>query len=292
MVSIVRRKPLTVVAVVATLVVAVVVLLIILLSVFQERIAFQPQRPPYPAADGARRVDYYAADGQSLFAYLVGTPAADKPLLIAFHGNADMAVLQLDWAKETSQRTGVSVLLAEYRGYAGLPGKPTYKGSQLDADAAYLFAEKTLHVQPGRIALFGHSLGSAIASELATRHRPFVLILQSPFTSARDMAKSVLGHRPGKVGWNLFSRIHFDTMERVKDLDAPVSVAHGERDRLIPMSMGRAVFGSAREKGEWLLVPQASHNDVSVRGGDAYWQWMTLSLQLHSTKPAQRNAGS
>ena len=280
MVSIARRKPLTIVGIAAMLAVALVVFLIALTSIFQERIAFQPQGPPYPAADGAHHVDYSAADGQRLFAYLVGTPTADKPLLIAFHGNSDMAVLQLDWADEIFQRTGVPVMLTEFRGYAGLPGKPTYEGSQLDADAAYAFAEQTLHIPPDKIALFGHSLGSAIAAELAVRHRPFVLILQSPFTSARDMARSILRHRPSKVGWNLFSRIHFDTIDRVRDLAAPVSVAHGARDRLIPMSMGQAVFESAKEKGEWLLVPNASHNDVSIRGGEAYWQWMALSLDF------------
>lgn len=291
MVSIARRKPLSIAGIVATIVVVLVALLIALLSFFQERIAFQPQGPPYPMAGNATRVDYSTADGQRLFAYLVGAPAVGKPLLIAFHGNADMAVLQLDWANEIFNRTGVPVMLAEYRGYAGLPGKPTYDGSQLDADAAYAFAENALHVQPDEIALFGHSLGSAVASELAARHQPFVLILQSPFTSARDMARSVLGHRPSRVAWNLFSRIHFDTIERVRNLDAPVSVAHGGRDRLIPLDMGRTVFESAKKKGEWLLVPSASHNDVEARGNEAYWQWMTRSLGLHSTIAVQRKAG-
>jgi fermentation-respiration switch protein FrsA (DUF1100 family) len=275
-----------------TIVVALVVVLIALVSIFQERIAFQPQGPPYPRAEGGTRVDYSAADGQPVFAYVVGTPSPEKPLLIAFHGNADMAVLQIDWANEILRRTGVPVMLAEYRGYAGLPGKPTYRGSQLDADAAYAVAEKNFHVPPDKIAFFGHSLGSAIAAELASRHQPFVLILQSPFTSARDMAKGVVGYRPSTLGWNLFSRIHYDTIERVKSLNAPVSVAHGGRDRLIPLKMGEAVFHSAKERGQWLLVPNASHNDVSVRGGEAYWQWMTLSLTLHSSLPGEIKTGS
>jgi fermentation-respiration switch protein FrsA (DUF1100 family) len=291
MVSIARSKPLTIAVTVATLVV-LILLLIILVSVFQERIAFQPQGPPYPAADGADRVDYTAADGQPLFACLVGTSSPEKPLLIAFHGNADLAVLQLDWASEIYRRTGVPVLLAEYRGYAGLPGKPTYSGSQLDAEAAYGFARHTLGVSADGIAFFGHSLGSAIASELASRHRPSVLILQSPFTSARDMAKAVIGYRPGTLGWNLFSRIHFDTIERVKDLSSPVSVAHGENDKLIPASMGRAVYEAAREKGHWLLVPKASHNDVSIRGGEEYWQWMILSLGLPSDVREESKTGT
>lgn len=292
MVSIARRKPLTIAAIIATTVVVLVLLLIVLVSVFQERIAFQPQGPPYPAADGAYRVEYTAVDGQPLFAYLVGIPSANKPLLIAFHGNADLAVLQLDWANEIFQRTGVTVLLTEYRGYGGLPGKPTYPASQLDAEAAYLFAERTLGVPPAKIAFFGHSLGSAIAAELATHHPPFVLILQSPFTSARDMAKTVIGHRPSAFSWNLFSRIHYDTIELVKNLNCPVSVAHGQDDRLIQATMGLAVFDSAKEKGKWLLVPKASHNDVSIRGSEDYWRWMTLSLELHSSIHAEGKTGS
>lgn len=288
MVSIARREPLAIAGIVATIVVVLVVLFIVLVSVFQERIAFQPQGPPYPAAEGADRVDYSTADGQRLFAYLVGTPSPNKPLLIAFHGNADMAVLQLDWAHEILRRTGVPVLVAEYRGYAGLSGKPGYPGSQLDADAAYAFATQTLDVPPDKIALFGHSLGSAIAAELAARHQPYVLILQSPFTSARDMAKTVIGRRPSTFGWSLFSRIHYDTIERVKNLNSPVSVSHGESDRLIPVEMGHAIFESAKERGEWLLVPDASHNDIAIRGGEAYWQWITVSLSLHVSIPTPK----
>lgn len=292
MVSIARRKPLTIVGIGAMLIVVLVVLLLALVTVFQERIAFQPQGPPYPSAGDARRVDYHAADGQPLFAYLVGDPRPDEPLLIAFHGNADMAVLQLDWAAEIFQLTRVPVMLAEYRGYAGLPGKPAYEGSQRDAEAAFTFASETLQVKPDRIALFGHSLGSAVASELAARHRPAALILQSPFTAARDMAKSFLGYRPSAFGWNLLSRIHFDTIEKVRNLDAPVSVAHGVKDRLIPITMGRAVFDSAKVKGEWLAVPNASHNDVSIRGAEEYWNWMRRALAPVSLSSAQNKAGS
>lgn len=270
---------------VATVVVVLIVLLIAVVSIFQERIAFQPQGPPYPVVMDAARIDYSAADGHRLFAYLAGTPSANRKLLIAFHGNADMAAMQVDWANEILHRTGVPVLVAEYRGYAGLSGKPTYAGLQLDAEAAYTFARQVLGIPPDQIALFGHSLGSAVAVELATRHRPFALILESPFTSARDMATGVVGRRPGSFIWNLVSRIHYDTIERVKDLNTPVSVAHGDRDRLIPSSMGRKVFEAAKEKGEWLLVPEASHNDVSLRGGEPYWGWLTHSLGVQAEIP-------
>lgn len=286
MVSIVRSKTLSILVLAAVGVVLLILIFAVVVTVFQERIAFQPQGPPYPSAGDALRVDYQATDGQPLFAYVVGDPGKSTGALLVFHGNADMAARQTDWADEVSSRTGLAVVIAEYRGYAGLSGKPGYAGSQLDSDAAYDFTIRDLHVPADRIAFFGHSLGTAIAAELASRHRPFALVLQSPFTSARDMTRLLTGCPPGTVSWNLFSRIHFDTVERVNTLDVPVSVAHGDSDRLIPSSMGHDVFEAAAHKGQWLLVPGASHNDVSLQGGEAYWQWLTQALSFPPSIPA------
>lgn len=262
--------------------VAIVALVIGLIAIFQERIAFQPQGPPYPLPGVGTRVEYSASDGQKLFAYLIGTPMPGHRLLIAFHGNADMAGFQGAWASEIFDRTGIPVLIAEYRGYSGLSGKPTYAGTRADAEAAYTYAHDILRVPADQIAFFGHSLGSAIAAELATHHKPYALLLESPFTSARDMTRGIIGRRPSGFMWNLISRIHYDTVQKVRELNVPVSVAHGARDRLIPPSMGQDVFQAAAIKGEWLLVPGASHNDVSLSGGEDYWSWITRALNLPS----------
>lgn len=265
--------------VVTAIVIAVVAALLFVLTwTFQERIAFQPPRGPWPAPTGVVRTDYRAADGQPLFAYVIGNPQTSPGLLLAFHGNADLAVWQIDWAREASRRTGVAVMLAEYRGYMGLEGKPSYAGSQQDAAAAYRHAVDSLGVPAGRIAIFGHSMGSAIGAELAARHPPAALLLQSPFTSARDMARRIVGYRPPGMVWSVISRLHFDTGAKVARLSAPVSVAHGGRDLLIPQAMGEQVYAAARIKGQWLLVPEAAHNDVSIRGGEAYWSWMKNAL--------------
>lgn len=286
MVSIVRSRSLNFILGIAAIVLVLAVAFVGLVSVFQERIAFQPQGPPYPDADTSLRVDYSATDGQPLIGYLISRPDSIQGLLLVFHGNADMAVLQIDWAEEVAARTGMAVMVAEYRGYAGLPGKPSYGASQLDAEAAYIYARDHLGIPAKRIAFFGHSLGSAVAAELALRHRPFALVLQSPFTSARDMARILVGRRPSEFTWNLVSRIHFNTIDVVRQLDVPVSVAHGAQDRLIPLDMGREVFSAASVKGQWLIVPDASHNDVAMRGGAAYWRWLASSLSL-SRIPSQ-----
>lgn len=243
----------------------------------QERIVWQPPRlAAYPQAD-ARRLDYSSADGQPLFAYLVGDPERAPGLLIAHHGNADLAGWVTPWAIDVARETGWAVLVPEYRGYGGLSGSPSYLSSQHDAEATYRLARERLHVDSTRIALYGHSLGSAIATELATAHPPAVLILEAPFTSARDMARGPLA--PVTLLWGLIARVHFDTRGKVAKLDVPTWVVHGDRDGVVPVRMGRAVHAAARVPGDLLIVRGAGHNDVSDVGGEAYWTWMRRALE-------------
>jgi fermentation-respiration switch protein FrsA (DUF1100 family) len=257
---------------------AILAVFIGLVWIFQERIAFQPPRPPFPEARDLRPVTYFAEDGQRLLAYIAGDPGTANGLLLCFHGNADLAARALDWAGHVVHVTGFAVMLAEYRGYMGLPGRPTYQSLQLDSEAAFVFARDSLHVPPERIAFYGHSLGTAVAAELATRHCPFALILESPFTSARAMGH-IISWRPVQLAWDAITRFHFDTVARIASIDAPVWVAHGGRDRLIPPEMGSQVFAAAKVKGEMLLVPDALHSDVAVRGGADYWRWMESALR-------------
>ena len=115
-----------------------------------------------------------------------------------------------------------------------------------------------------------------VLPEHARRHNR-ALVLQSPFTSARDMAR-LIAPSPVLLGWRVIARVHFDTERRVRELDAPVWVAHGERDWVIPTRFGRRVFEAARVKGELLLVPSAGHNDVAEAGGEAYWRWLERAM--------------
>jgi fermentation-respiration switch protein FrsA (DUF1100 family) len=218
----------------------------------------------------------HAEDGQPLFAYLVGELSVSG-LVLAFHGNADLAAWQIPWAAELSRRTGRAVLLAEFRGYGGLPGTPTYVGGRLDARAAYAVARDTLGVPHERIALYGHSLGSAIAAELAREVHAEVLVMVAPLTSVRQMARRV---SPGAVllFWAGVARVHYDTEAIVRSLNTPVWVAHGLHDDVIPVEMGQRVFGVAKVQGELLVLDTASHNDVVEQGGERYWRWLGRSL--------------
>lgn len=256
---------------------------------WQERIVWQPPAAVLQVDRETRRIDYASSDGQPLYAYLLGDPARAPGLLIAFHGNADLAARLVPWAAEVHRRTGWAVLLPEYRGYGGLSGSPDYPASHRDALAAYTVARETLDVDSSRIAIYGHSLGSAVATELAADHPPAALVLISPFTSARDMAGAM---RPFPVSplWGLIGRVKFDTKEKVASLPSPVWVAHGERDMIIPVRMGRAVHAAARSRGELLLLSGAGHNDVELTGGEQYWSWLKRALASPDVSPAGSGA--
>jgi uncharacterized protein len=267
---------------------AAYILLLALLWSQQEKIVFQPPRtaigtPVSGAGDVAlRQVSYRASDETPLFAYVVGDPATASHVMLAFHGNADLARWVVPWAIDLVRATGIAVLLPEYRGYDGLAGRPTYAGVTMDANAALQFARDSLRATPQRLAYFGHSLGSAVATELAARAAPHALILQSPFTSAQAMAQRMLV--PGlSLFWRAIARVHFDTRAVVAKLSVPVWVAHGDHDIVIPVRMGRDVFAAARVKGELLIVPGAGHNDVAERGGAAYWSWLRRALSAENS---------
>jgi len=273
----------------------------------QERIVFQP---PGMAADvtgypAVRQVHYAAADGQQLFAYVVQpapagaagrVEASNGPrsdgvpgVLLVFHGNADLAGWCVPWGVEVARRTGWTVLLAEYRGYGGLPGIPTYEGAKLDARAAYAFARDSLGARPAEIAVFGHSLGSAVATELAADTQPAALLLQSPFTSARAMARMIITPPVAGLFWDVIARVHYDTEARVRTLDMPVHVVHGDRDLVIPVRMGRLVHAAARVPGALLIVRGAGHNDLP-NSGEAYWAWLGGALANGGARPSALGA--
>jgi uncharacterized protein len=273
--------------------------LLLMLWARQERIVFQPPGPPFEGDTTTARVTYAAADGQELFAYVVGErkeegggstvdsilPPPSSLLLLVFHGNAEIAAWSLPWAREVARRTGARVMLAEYRGYAGLSGRPTYAGSKLDARAAWEYARDSLGATPQNTVIYGHSLGSAIGVELAADIKPRALLLEAPFTSARAMAAR-LGV-PGIVPlWRAISRVHYDTRTAIAQLDVPISVVHGTRDMVTPVHMGREVYQAARRKGDLLILDGVGHNDVVETGAERYWDWLQRGMGITDEQPA------
>src|ERR1043166_8325107 len=135
--------------------------LLAILWTYQERIVFQPPSVVGTAKPSARRVEYHAADGTPLFAFLIGDCGAAARVIVAFHGNADLARWLVPWATRIVEKMGACVMLPEYRGYDGLRPLPDYRGVQLDARAAHDYAVRALGISRDRLRRLGRSPGGA-----------------------------------------------------------------------------------------------------------------------------------
>lgn len=265
---------------IALLLAAVFAVAVIGIWIFQERVVFLPPAVPQVQGRGSVRVDYAASDGQQLFGFLIepsGRRDSAAGAIIVFHGNGDLADSWVDWAHEAAARIGWPVFLAEYRGYGGLTGQPTFAGVARDASAAFDAVASRYGLPPDRIVLFGHSLGSGVVTNLAAERGARAIVLEAPMTSLVDMGRRTFG---APISWvlPLISRSPFAPLMQVRAIQAPVWVAIGGRDDVVPADMGRAVFAAAARRGELLEVADATHGDISDRGGERYWQWLTRAV--------------
>ena len=246
-----------------TLVVALLLYggLLALMYVFQRKLMYFPDAPRTPpAAAGlpqAEEVALKTSDGEMLVAWHV-PPRGTKPVVLYFQGNAgalDLRVGRFQWL--IADGTGLVAL--GYRGYGGSSGTPSEQGLIRDAIAAYEFA--VARYPPARIVPWGESLGTAVAIALAAEHRVGGLILDAPFTSASDVGASAYPFVP--VRWLIKDTFRSDL--RIARVSAPVLVLHGERDPVVPLRFGEALFALAHEP-KMLRFPNGGHVDLDDHG--------------------------
>jgi uncharacterized protein len=185
--------------------------------------------------------------------------------VVTFHGNAGTMADRLEHTRLLHD-LGVSVLTAEYRGYGDSEGKPGEEGMAADARAA--LAELRVRAEPrgDKVVIHGRSLGGAVAIRLAADRSADGLVVESTFTNLKEMA--------GRSGIPLATHLvayDFDSLSKVRALDLPLLIVHGEADELIPVSMGRSLREAAAGPAELFTVPGGTHNDTWVRAGASYW---------------------
>jgi fermentation-respiration switch protein FrsA (DUF1100 family) len=189
--------------------------------------------------------------------------SASEKVLLWFHGNAENIGHGLEHLRFYS-RLGVNVLALDYRGFGKSGGSPDETGVYRDADAAYDYLIRERHIQPQNIIVFGHSLGGAVATDLASRRECGGLIVQSSFTSAKDMARRMF--RIPLLEY--IPRSQFDSLAKIRRVRAPILIVHGTRDHVVPFSMGQRLFAAAPEPKFFFPVEDAGHNNLMEVGGD------------------------
>ncbi len=191
------------------------------------------------------------------------------------HGNAGNISHRLD-SLLLFHRLGYSVLIFDYRGYGRSQGRPTEAGTYRDAEAAWHYLVDKRRIEPGRIVLFGRSLGAAVAAQLATVQQPGALILESCFTSVPDMAAELYPLFPVR----LLSRLRYSVVDSLKKISCPVLVVHSPDDEIIPYSHGERIFAAARPPKAFLKL-RGGHNEGFLITGPAYAQGLADFLRTH-----------
>ncbi|MGP1383209.1 MAG: alpha/beta hydrolase [Thainema sp.] len=208
-------------------------------------------------------------------------------VLLYLHGNSGGVDVNLNHAARF-QRWGLSVLLIDYRGYGLSTGAfPSEQQVYQDAETAWHYLVHTQNIAPHRIIIYGHSLGGAIATELASRHPDAAgLIVESSFTSIEAMA-TVRG-RYSLIPVNLILHQRFDSIQKAPALEMPSLFIHGLQDSEIPYQMSEQLYQSAPEPKQLWLVPGAGHADTASLYETAYRdrirQFIHL-IQQHQAQP-------
>jgi len=182
------------------------------------------------------------------------------------HGNAGNITDRVNAIHEIVA-AGSSVLVPDYRGYGKSAGRPTEKGLYVDGETALVhLLGKGYHAD--QIILHGESLGSAVAVDLASRRPCAGLILEAPFTSAGDIAGTIIPFLGPTVvhGYNSLSKIRW--------ILAPKLFLHGDRDEIIPLRFGQELFAAAQGPKTLWIVEGAGHNDIVEKAGPRYREWL------------------
>lgn len=233
----------------------------------EKEIAFTPAAYGLPYEE----LTLTAKDKKRINAWLV--PASPAAAIVLFcHGNAGNISHRLDKIRIFNS-LGLGVLIFDYRGYGKSTGRPSEKGIYLDAEAAYQYlasARASARAKTGTsgvmdVLFYGESLGCAVAAELALRHKPSGLILESPFTSIPDMGARLFPWLPVR----LMVTNKYDSLAKIGGISCPLLVLHSPDDEIVPFEMGRRLFEAAPGPKEFVEI-SGSHNDGFIFAGKKY----------------------
>jgi len=235
-------------------------------SILAEKFVFFPLKVLefYPSQLQIPYQDIRFKNGEDLTLHGWFFPGKRDQTLLFLHGNAGNIGSRLDKVRHL-KRIGWNIFIFDYRGYGGSEGTPTVEGVLRDSETALRYLVETCKIPNEQIILFGESLGGALAVDLATREPLGGVILESTFTSLREISKRLYPFIPAAVVPDTYRSI--DLIRKIK---APLLVIHGTDDEMIPFEMGRGLFNAAPHPKRFYGIPKAKHTDTFLAGGSEY----------------------
>lgn len=198
---------------------------------------------------------FEAEPGIRLHAWFFAGKRKDRTLLY-LHGNAGNIGDRVDKI-QFLRKLGWNVFVFDYQGYGLSQGSPSLDGVLNDSRAALHYLTEKVGIPNEQIVLFGESLGGAMAVTLGQEEPVAAVILESTFTSLRDLAHEVYRFLPSGVAPDIYK-----SLENIRHIKSPILVIHGLEDEIVPFSMGKKLFETAPHPKRFFGVPGAHHNDV------------------------------
>ena len=257
----------TAIRTIIVVVVGLYIIFVIILWLFQSHLVYFPRREITMTPDRVglpyEDISFEASDGVKLSGWFI--PAENARGVILFcHGNAGNISHRLESIR-IFHRLSLDVFIFDYRGYGRSEGKPTERGTYLDAEAAWRYLAEDRQADPARIIIFGRSLGGAVASWLAKAQTAGALIVESAFTSIPDIGADAYPFLPVK----LLSRFKYSIVDYIREVRCPVLIVHSRDDELISFNHGRRLFEAANEPKDFLEI-SGSHNDGFLISSEKY----------------------
>lgn len=215
---------------------------------------------------GYKEVYFTAADGERLHGWFFPLKG-ECPVILFCHGNAGNISHRLENVG-LLLRENLQVFLFDYRGYGRSSGSPSERGIYLDGLAAYDYLVEKERIPQANVIPFGRSLGAAVAIEISLKRKARSLIVESAFTSTREVARSTLLFFP--VSYLLPA--HYNNLKKIGRVSVPKLIIHGKADEIIPFSMGPMLFEAATAPKYFLPLERAGHNDTFIVGGRRYFE--------------------
>ena len=224
---------------------------------------------------------WIAIDQEKIHGWWIPYRQKTAPVLLYFHGNGSNNG-DLPGIAAMFNQLKLSVLLIDYRGYGkSSPRFPNETRVYEDADAAWEYLTKKRQIKPQNIFIYGHSLGGAIAINLAIKHPQMAgLITEGTFTSMKEIAGFNRAFRLFPLDWIITQR--FDSITKIKSLQTPLLIFHGSADQTIPAYMAQKLFNAAPEPKQLVIIPQATHTNLHQAGGQEYFQTLQRFIQANS----------
>lgn len=228
-----------------------------------------PGKPADNDAGNMQELWVKTEDGLSLLAWFAPPREQDGKVIVLYHGNAGHIGHR---AAKMQQfiRKGYGVYLCEYRGYGGNPGSISEDGLHKDARSALKWLDSHGY-PPSQWIIYGESLGSGPAVQMAAEFQPKILVLEAAFSSALDVARVAYPWLP--VDYLMKDR--FDNMSKIKSVRASLMMIHGDEDTVIPPPLAQKLYDAANHPKELAMIDGGRHNDLyEHHAGSIIMDWL------------------